>query len=250
MTQIKFNIAVNDSCQLSITDVTGYQPVNPTGFVLESDTTSVGWKLSEGYFTNVIQYNAYKYGKVLVNTNTDYTLTTLFPSPTYSDNFVTEKFDFTQDGVFTISRAFIMSVETYTLYKNTNRFDNLLVYYTDGVKLYKVVDEVITEAKIVDLLKETYPTTAVVTSTKIISTCFANNCYFRIMMDMLDDCDKCESNKALAVERDFLFMALESIKYMKELGNISEISKLIETIDTCGGYCKQLSLDNGCGCNG
>jgi len=250
MTQIEFDVSVDNDCQLNILDITGFQPSISTGFKLESATSGTGYKLSEGYFKNVIQYNKHNFGPVLVNVTEPFTAIEQ-RSDTYGSNFTPQHYKLVQDGVYTITRVFVISDIVYNRDKNTGVFDDLVVYYSDGVFLYKVVDGVAVKSNVVSLLKEVYPTTAILGTIKIISTCLLNACYFKMMQLMLDTCGTCDSeNKGLQQERDYIYMALESIRYLKEQGSIHEIEKLIETIDRCGGYCNKLAPSSNCGCNG
>jgi len=250
MTNIKFNVTIDNSCILSILDVTGYQPDNLTGFISPS-LTGAGYKLNEGYFQNIIQYNKHRYGPVIVNTTEPYTNVDS-PDIVYANNFTTQKYNLAQDGVYTINRVFVISKEIYDRDKTTDRFNGLVIYYSDGVDLYKVTNNVAAKTTIDLLLKDTYPSTASITAVKIISTCFMNACYFKLMSLLLDSNTVCDTDDYTSIrkERDLLFMVLECIKYLKEQGSIQEIEKLIEGIDACGGICSRVLPHGNCGCNG
>jgi hypothetical protein len=250
MTTIKFNTAIDDNCNLTILDTTGYQLDNATGFVRETEN-SVDYKLSEGYFINIIQFNKYKSGLVLVNPLEKYKRIDSV-QPIYTSNFTTDTYELSQDGVFTITRAFIVSEEVYFRDRLTSRFAGKTVYYTNGTKLYKVTSNVASETTLTIMLRDTTTTNVVLGSTRIISTCFLNNCYFKLMMALLERGNVCISgeDKAIEREKDLLFMTLESISYLQSHGNIEEIERLIEMVDTCGGACSKLIGSNKCGCNG
>jgi hypothetical protein len=121
-------------------------------------------------------------------------------------------------------------------------------------------------------------------NTQFISTCNMNNCYFRLLSTILeynigkrthrhDYTDEYESNygdsyldsyknskseddrryilKDLIGKRDILYMTFEAIKYLTSVNNITQIQKLIESIDVCGTLCGEvLSQAYNCGCNG
>lgn len=252
MTNIKFNFTINNSCVLSILDTTGYQPDNLTGFI-RNNLSGNGYKLNEGYFRNVIQYNKHKYGPVTVNLDETYLAVDAGTgSESYESNFTEQDYNLAQDGVYTINRIFVISLETYNRDKDSGRFTDLSIYYSDGIDLYKVVANVATKTTIELLLKETYPVTAAITSNKIISTCYINACYYKLMSSLIDDNTFCltDEGKLTVQQRDLLYMVLESIKYLKDQGSIQEIERLIETIDACGGICKRIMGSSNCGCSG
>lgn len=249
MTNIKFSVDIDNSCLLDILDTTGYQPEITDGFRRETATIGTGYKLSEGYFKNVIQYNKYNVGPVVINTNEPFIQISAI-SDVYANNFTAQTYRLEQDGVYTISRLFVMNEATYLRDKDGPAFLDLLIYYTDGVDLYKVTAGVPAKTTVAALLAETYPTTVRIGVTKIVSTCYINKCYFKMITSTLTDCGKCATEIGLQRERDFIYMVLEAIKYLKDQGSIGEISRLIELVDTCGGYCSKLLPSNDCGCNG
>jgi hypothetical protein len=67
------------------------------------------------------------------------------------------------------------------------------------------------------------------------------------------DIDDCSTNiEKLKMTRDYLYMTLEVIKYLKEFNNITQIQKLLETTDLCGSVCGSVAgvSSSNCGCNG
>lgn len=59
----------------------------------------------------------------------------------------------------------------------------------------------------------------------------------------------------LIYNRDIIWMAINVIKYLIELGQYYEAQRVLEDITQCGGICKDVMVDKntigggGCGCN-
>lgn len=255
-TKIKFNLTLGDSCNLTITDTTQYYQIqnNPTGFYAETEPSQPidTYKLSQGYFKNVIVYNKYAQKPFIVNTNEIFKRI-ISVDPIYDNNFVPDIYNLSQDGVFTIKRVFIISEEYYNAQKTTGRFDGRIIYYTDGTIIYIVDNGVATPTTMLDFISNDDAFIGIIGTVKIVSTCFINTCYFNIINKLITDgLEVCSSNKSndLIKQRDFLYMVLEAIKYLKEQGNTLQIQKIIEMTNTCGGICKSVSVSSDCGCNG
>lgn len=255
MSKLKFNLTLGSSCALTIQDITGWVgSTNLDGFY--QDSASVvpkdSYKIKQGYFKNVILYNKYGAAPVVVNSTESFRII-LDEDPTYSVNFPPEVYALTQDGVFTIKRVFIITEEFYNLEKLTTRFDDRKIYYSDGVGIYYVDGSappvLVTMTQFLDNID---PFVGMVSTIKIVSTCFINMCYFNLINTLLTaSATACPTPNSILLtnERDYIYMVLEAIKYNKEQGNIAEIQRIIEATNTCGGVCKDVSTDD-CGCNG
>lgn len=257
MTKIKFNVSLTTDCAVTLADVTGFTDTNTTGFILESAGTIPldSYKLSSGYFLDIITYNKYNRQPIVVLTGALSNTPTAEVLPVYTDNFPAISYALSQDSIYTLHRYFIMSDVFYNSQLSTDRFDGKIVYYTDGIDIYKVTEGVankITSAAFV--LEDQELSTNLHTSNTFVSTCYTNKCYYTLMQKILldQDCMDCSKlDNATVKYMDLMYMSLEVIKYLKDLGTISEIQRVIESLDTCGGVCGPIVKTNSnCGCNG
>lgn len=257
MTKLKFELTLGDSCDLTIADTTGFvSSANPEGFVLEATSVTPydSYKISQGYFLNVLQYNKYGVDPIVVSTKEVFeNINSEDVDPDYAENFPAQTYKLVQDGVFSISRIFLISEEFYNAEKETSRFDGKTIYYTDGTKVFKINPdtEVVENSSVKDFLKDVDPSIGLISTLKIISTCLTNKCYFNIINELIaSGFDVCQGtfSAELIKQRDFIFMVLEAVRYLKDQGSILEVQKILETVDTCGGICKKVSTSNDCGC--
>ena len=289
-TTIVTTTALDNQCNFTVTDNTGfYNSIsNPTGFLPEADSSSLAlnlYKISNGYFFNVLLLNKYSTSPIIINTTeTLVNIPTGSVNTTYSANFTTSSYPLTYDGTYTMYRFFIPTLTFYTANHANSIYTGITQYYSDGTNIYLVVSG--TPTIITPLAFATTVLTSsnvLVNSTQFISTCNMNNCYFRLLSTILDynigkrhyreehnneyrqdygdsyldstrysksEDDKRYVIKDLMLKRDILYMTLETIKYLIGVNNITQIEKLIESIDVCGTLCGNVLNQNyGCGCS-
>ena len=72
MITLNIDVEFNRDCVLTVTDDTGFKTTNSTGFVPEAGTRSGqnDYKISDGYFLDVIVYHKYNCDWQVVNPNT------------------------------------------------------------------------------------------------------------------------------------------------------------------------------------
>lgn len=135
------------------------------------------------------------------------------------------------------------------------------VKYTNGTSIRVEITEVLA-------VNATPPTNVTEKTTTIIrgdkSTfciCHLNECFYRLCKNLLGDLPgRCKNRtddvKMLIYNRDIIWMAINVIKYLIELGQYYEAQRVLEDITQCGGICKDVMVDKntigggGCGCNG
>jgi hypothetical protein len=256
MTKLKTNVQLDASCILTVSDVSGFydSTTAPNGFLPEADSAQVVadvYKISNGYFINLLTYNAYNVTPALVNTQESwYTPATV--QSTYANNFTPSNYILSADGTYTLSRVFMISDTFYDAHKNSGLFTNKTIYYTDGVNVYLVHTDITTTIVPLATLANLNLTgsTAIVLATTFISTCQLSNCYFLLMSKLLDlGMSGCTTDTQMHKSRDFIYMTLETIKYLQDFGNNSQIQKLIEGVTGCG-ICGDTTKTTDCGCNG
>src|SRR5215217_1471132 len=128
MTKLKININFNSNRILSIQDTTGFG--GSEGFFLESSspTGEGNYKLSNGYFVNLVVYHRYNTNSVIVNPNDlPYYIESADVSTTYANNFSTYNYTLAKDGVYSFKRIFVISKAYYLA--NINTITKEIVYY-------------------------------------------------------------------------------------------------------------------------
>lgn len=239
MTTLQFNVKIDTDCDLAITDTS-------TGFIPESETVVPfdSYKLSNGYFIDIITYNKYKASPLIVAKSR---LTRSLELP--EDNV----YNLSQDAIYTVHRLFIMSEQFYMENEGTERFTDKTIFYSDGIDVYTISGDVSVKLSLGELLSASkVNSTLLYKSSTFVSTCHINKCYYRLIHMLVDEgCSSCNHDSKIMKDRDFLYMTLEVIEYLKSFNNISEIQKLLESVDLCGGFCKSISNNtSNCGCNG
>jgi len=255
MTQLKTSVVLSPSCGLTVTDTTGfYDSVTaPGGFLPETDVSTpvVGtYKISNGYFITLLTYNKYNGIPSLSNTTAIwYKPVTI--STTYANNFTSETYNLATDGTYTVNRIFMISDVYYNAHKTGSFFTGKDIYYTDGSSVY-LVDGVTSNTVTLSTLANADLSDATVStlSTTLISTCQLNNCYYLLMDEILNlGVGNCNVSSQLIRDRDFVYMTLETIKYLQDFENYTQIQKLIEGTFSCG-LCSARGKVSDCGCNG
>lgn len=246
MTKLNYTITLDDNCNLTVTDTSGYYDVdaNPNGFLLEGDTDSPvfnTYKLSQGYFINVLLYNKFNVAPLIVNSSEGFASVTQPSADTYSDNFTPTVYNLTNDGTYTLKRFFIISDVYYAAVVDTGVFNSHDIYYTDGTTIMQVIDSTPNAVTVATFLAANLTNATVLElNTAFISTCKLNACYFKLMNVILDNAmNGCldQAQNKLVESRDLIYMTLESIKYLQENNSITQIQKLIEAVDGCCSIC-------------
>lgn len=142
--------------------------------------------------------------------------------------------------------------------------------YTNGVyfigsedKFYKYHLGVITEVPLEEILEINQEnTTLIKTSLHTFELCHLEECFFKLCMYLLENMpctDPCFTDKAKGfageiLNRDIVWMALNTIKYCIEQQQFYRAQKILERVETCWGICRDLDNINstqykGCGCH-
>lgn len=254
MTKLKIDVQLDASCLLTVTDISGFYDsvANVNGFLPESSTDPVvagSYKISNGYFIDLIIYNKYNVAPSLINVNEPFYKVTSV-DPVYANNFVPSTYSMLTDGTYTVTRVFMISDVFYNANRTSGIFNGKTIYYTDGANIYLVASDSTSTVITLPVFAVTnlVNSTTLSVSSTFISVCQLNNCYFTIMDKLIDlGLNNCDVTNTLYKDRDFLYMALETIGYMQDFNNNSEIQKLIESVTNCG-ICNDKSKITSCGC--
>ena len=149
-------------------------------------------------------------------------------------------------------------------------YNSVYYYDTQSESFMKYVDEESVGVTVEEILEvnATPPATVTEKTTTIIRgdkntfcVCHINECFYRLCKNLLGNLpgrckNKTDDVKMLIYNRDIIWMAINVIKYLIELGQYYEAQRVLEDITQCGGICKDVMIDKntigggGCGCNG
>lgn len=193
--------------------------------------------------------------------------------------FEPDSFDFVvkQDGFYEVGHFIIPTVQWMTdvfprikdkYYDANNPSLNSIIYYFDQDKLWKrvyhpenpeafingMLDE---EATIKEMLElgNLEMTNLQGCRVKVFYTGYLQECYIDICKELFEGYLKHCSPNCRPVEidtypRDFIWMTLNIIEYLLEFGQFLEAQRVLEQINYCGGFCKNVRHeDSGCGCH-
>ena len=168
------------------------------------------------------------------------------------------------DGWFTICHIVIPNKQWFDkeFEKSTDSALNLYdtIYYSDGAKIYKYINNEITEVSVGELINRNIEgTTISIVKKDYVSVCFLRKCYVNLCQQLfnLNIISECSNNKKdncdLIFQSDLIWMALNVIQYMTELNQLAEAERIIEQLGRgCNGLCKQTFEQlskSGCGCS-
>lgn len=168
------------------------------------------------------------------------------------------------DGWFTVCHIVIPNEKWFQreLKKETGSALNLYntVYYSNGAKIYKYINNEITEVSIEELINRNIEDTTIsIVKKDYVSVCFLRKCYINLCQQLFNSniISECSNNRKnncdLVFQRDLIWMALNVIQYLTELNQLSEAERIIEQLGRgCNGLCKQTFEQlskSGCGCS-
>jgi len=218
-TKTTINIGSDDCTIITVTDISGfYDSVNnPTGFLQENSSPIAGsYKLTDGYFLDIVLYNKYGVAPTLVNTTENFVKITTV-DPVYTNNFIPTVYKLPQDGSYSLIRLFLISDVFYNANKTSGLFTGKSIYYFDGDKIYRVNNGVSTSVTIYELVaSDLTNVTGAATTTTFVFICYLNQCYYKLSMSLLPTALSCNTDiyDKVKSQRDFVFITLEVIKYL------------------------------------
>lgn len=208
------------------------------------------FKYSETCTVNIIQQNTVESEQIIDTVFTDHI--------SYLDEI---HYKLNKDGFYTIHHFILPSLEWFEkeiqkehsiLEKNIDIYicDCENIYHYCKGELVKVDPEVIVEVN-------TNNTTISKISIDQFSIYYLYNCYINLCKQIFQNTYyKCFDNsnlKDINFKRDFIWMAINVIKYYVGLNQLLEAQRLLEEINYCGGICNErVSIKqqrSRCGCN-
>lgn len=134
-----------------------------------------------------------------------------------------------------------------------------LIYFSDGVFIYKYINDTIYQVTINEVL-EVNPVNTTISKTNkdYISICFLKKCYINMCQQIFENrafskCfDRNKIDSELIYKRDLVLMAINVIKYLTECKQLAEVERIVEILNGCNGLCNSSNIinsTNGCGCS-
>lgn len=242
--ELSIKITTSDSCKVIVQDLSQYLPESQTGIVKGK------FKYSDTISIDVLQHNK---SKEIVYTDPVYT-----PHSTAEPISIPVKFD----GWFTVIHLVLPTKEWFDREFSKQEGSAIglynIVYYSDGVSIYKYVNGDSSEATIDEIIEvNPIDTTISRTGEDYVSICFLRKCYINLCQQIFNSrgfspCwNKNNIDSDLIFRRDLVWMAINVIKYLTECEQLAEVERIIEIIKGCNGLCISsdvTSKTSGCGC--
>lgn len=243
--ELNINVTTSDNCKIMVSDISTYLAEDFSG------TVKGKFKYSDTVSIDVLQHNK--------------TTETVYRDPVYTKHDTLQPINIPVefDGWFDVIHLVLPSIEWFNREIDKSEGSALglydLVYFSDGIDIYKYLDGNISQVTIIEVL-EVNPinTTVSKTNRDYVSICFLRKCYINLCQQIFEDrgfsrCwNKNKVDSELIYKRDLVWMAINVIKYLTECEQLAEVERIIETIQGCNGLCVSSNLTsktNGCGCS-
>lgn len=242
---LNITIDTDKNCKIVVQDNTTYLSESSTG------VSKGNFKYSDTSSIVVLQHNKLQ--------------ETIIKNPTYwdhSSSYLTVPIEF--DGWFTVNYLVLPNREWFNKEASKTSGSALdlysIVYFAEEDHVYKYIDNNIEETTLEEIL-EVNPTDTTISkiSKDYISICFLQQCYINLCQQIFNQrgfspCwNKNNIDSELIFKRDLVWMAINVIKYMTTLNQLSEVERIIEMVNGCNGLCQSnttyQSSSSGCGCS-
>ena len=178
--------------------------------------------------------------------------------------------DFPIDGMYEITHIILPNqvyIEKWGNKFTSAQYSNMYYYdeTDDKYKLFNIETKESTEVTLNDILEvndlsvnnEGGQTSIIKSSRITFCTCYINRCFYNICKDILSKfCGKCINKLGYTKEdvynRDIIWMTINVINYLTELGQFYEAQRILESVIQCSNLCKNERSEkggSGCGCN-
>ena len=243
--ELNINVETNNNCKIVVTDVSNYLSEDFTGIVKGK------FKYSDTISINILQHNKTK--------------ETIYRDPIFTKHDTLEPIDIPIefDGWFDVIHLVLPTVEWFNNERNKSGVSAIdlydLIYFSDGVFIYKYINDTIYQVTINEVL-EVNPVNTTISKTNkdYISICFLKKCYINMCQQIFENrafskCfDRNKIDSELIYKRDLVLMAINVIKYLTECKQLAEVERIVEILNGCNGLCNSSNIinsTNGCGCS-
>lgn len=158
-------------------------------------------------------------------------------------------FKLQEDGYYMVTHIVLPTVKWLEQQSNLDQYR--AIYVTDGKKVYKVNGQNLEECTIKELIEiNSEDTTLFKCVIDVVYTGNLQECYFnycsQIFNSLLSKCAPTSHDASFA--RDFIWMTINIIDYLVCNKQYMEAQRIIETFNTCNGFCKQYTDKKKCCC--
>lgn len=172
------------------------------------------------------------------------------------------------DGLKQIDHYIIPTNEwlDYVIERDVDSLDSYSIVYffnNQDEQFYKYIDGQLIKVELQEILEvNTTNTTIVKGSKNIFQTCHLEECLYKLCKYLLENMpcnDPCIDSKMSGfkmdiLNRDIIWMAVNTINYCLKQGQFFKAQAIIEQVETCWGICRDLDNINssnysGCGCH-
>lgn len=242
---LNITIDTDKNCRVVIKDNTEYLSETFSG------TSKGSFKYSETVSVAVLQHNKLN--------------ETIIKNPTFGDHsssYLNVPIEF--DGWFTVNYIVLPNKEWFDREKAKTSGSALglysIVYFSDGEYIYKYINGNTQEVTLSEILEiNPINTTLSKINKDYISICFLQKCYINLCQQIFNErgfspCwNKNTIDSELVYKRDLVWMAINVIKYLTSLNQLSEVERIIEQLNGCNSLCKSNTAytpnNSGCGCS-
>lgn len=267
MLKLRTEVTIDDcNCNFSSRNTTDYNYINPNGFLTESSNPSLNnYKISDGYFVDTVFRRNYNGTMTLEYASLPRHRISTEVDDDFSVNFPPDLLKGISDGRLTFKSFFIISKDFF----DAGLYDpsKVVIYYDPVKEAYqKLVDGEIEHICLSDFMysfDDTYVGSFSEVTT--FSYCNLKNCsntlILNLLNQMLDQPNKkyckgvCPDGKLdnLQYRSDFVFAAVNAIKYLLDCNLEHEAIRLLDSLSDCGGFCKNINgvkqINSDCGCS-
>lgn len=248
--ELKIDVCTEASCKVVVKDITeignnGYLPE-------EADVVVKGrFKYSDTISIDLLQHNRHDKYKL--------------QDPIFSlhdTEIENVTLPVTFDGWFTVLHIVLPTKEWFDREsaKETGSALSLYttIYYCDNEKIYKYINGTLSEVTIAEIVERNPEgTTISKVCENYVSICFLKKCYVSLCQQILNErcfseCpEDMNTDSELVFKRDYVWMAINVVKYLVQFEQLAEAERVLELIGGCNGLCKsefrQMSSHR-CGC--
>lgn len=181
------------------------------------------------------------------------------------NNLDKTQFQLDEDGLYRIAHIIIPTREWFDLMVSNYGIENIPydnIYVYDNLKIYKYTNNEFIQVPYSEIFEHDSEGSNIENSTlsftcnETFSFCHTKKCYTKIATKLLNkycplDCNL-ESFRELIYKRDLLWMVMNVITYLLELGSFLEAQRIIEQFTHCNDFCKEELKSKGgvsCGCD-
>lgn len=242
-----------NNCEIVITDLTQdsdeYISEDTPQEDLEAYYSINKFKYTETYTVNIFQKNTSEESMEIIDTII-----------TCHGNDLDEvHYNLTPDGYYVIYHLIIPSLDWYL--EESSKEESIIksdmgIYVTDGSKIYKQTDGVLTEVNSYLIAQvNTEDTTLSRITLEEFSICHLFDCYLSLCKQIFNNisyrCLSKDNIEDLIFKRDFIWMTINVLKYYVETNQFFEAQRLLTEINYCGGICNEPTMQkkSGCGCS-